>query len=123
MNKFKKEALRKYNEAREGLNEEQLKELEIRELKTSNIKELADEIHLEKFPEEYDFYYDSGVDVKERNKGINPMSQEYIEKVRIKREMLGVSQLSESGMGVSDDSYKLCEKEARELIAAKRASK
>lgn len=44
------------------------------------------------------------------------MCQEYIEKIRVKREKLGASQLSESGMSVSRDTFTLCENEARKLI-------
>lgn len=44
-------------------------------------------------------------------KGENPMSQEYIEQMRIKRLNLGVSQLSKSGMAVSDDTMNFCIKE------------
>lgn len=44
-----------------------------------------DALHSRLFPEEYDFYYDSNVDAKLREKGINPMSDEYQQKVNLRR--------------------------------------
>jgi hypothetical protein len=80
------------------------------------ISELARKIHIEKFSEEYDFMYDSNVDANERDRGINPMSKEYIERISKKREALGVSPLSESGMPISDDTMILCIEEAKKII-------
>ena len=39
----------------------------------------AEELHLLLFPEEYDEVNDSILDAKERRRGINPMSADYIE--------------------------------------------
>jgi hypothetical protein len=80
MNRFKKEEKRKYKEARKGLSQEQIAALDKKERLDARIDELAHKIHCDKFPEEYDFIYDSRSDLADRNKGKNPMNQEYIEK-------------------------------------------
>lgn len=49
-----------------------------------------DKTHLELFPEEYDYVYDSVVEAKERAKGVNPMSQAYIDEVNDRRVSMGV---------------------------------
>jgi hypothetical protein len=54
-------------------------------------------------------------DVSDRERGKNPMSEEYIERVRLKRESMGVSQLSENGYPVSNDTRVLCRKEAEKI--------
>jgi hypothetical protein len=116
MNRAKKEEKRKHDEARKGLTEDEVFAIDLEDEINNKIEKLAGSIHAEKFPEEYDFMYDSGVDAKERSRGINPMSQEYIEKIRIKREELGVAQLTETGMPASDDTYRLCLEEAKSQI-------
>lgn len=60
--------------------------------------------------------YDSISETKKRSKGINPMRQAYIEKIKKKREALGVTQLSESGKSVSNDTLELCRQEAKKQI-------
>lgn len=112
MNRFKKEEKRKQEEARKGLSLEQIKALDIQDLKNEAIGRLAREIHTERFPEEYDFMYDSSWDASDRKKGINPMSDEYIAKAEKCRERQGVSPLSEAGMATSNDSMALCTTEA-----------
>lgn len=116
MNRAKKEEKRKRDEARKGLTEDEVLAIDLEDEINKKIEKLARSIHAEKFPEEYDFMYDSGVDAQERSKGINPMSQEYIEKIRIKREELGVAQLTENGMPASDDTYRLCLEEAKSVL-------
>jgi hypothetical protein len=118
MNRFKREAKRKHDEARKGLSPEEIDILDKKEAELNKIEELARKIHIEKYPEEYDFMYDSISDANERSMGINPMSREYIEKVRKKRAALGVSQLSESGMPTSNDTMRLCIQEAEKMISA-----
>jgi hypothetical protein len=113
---FKKEEKRKHNEARKGLTEEQIAFLDGEDEESKKIEELARKIHAEKFPEEYDFMYDSLPDANDRKRGINPMSAEYVEKIEQKRSDLGVSPLSESGMPTSDDTLKLCLEEATKII-------
>ena len=87
-----------------------------KEEEENKVSELARKIHIERFSEEYDFMYDSNVDANERDRGINPMSKEYIERINKKRADLGVSQLSESGMSISDDTMDLCIEEAKKII-------
>ncbi|MDN3696172.1 hypothetical protein QWY97_02230 [Vibrio cortegadensis] len=48
------------------------------------------DLHSELFPEEYDHLYDSNVEVRARNRGGNPMSEEYQEKVNLRRFDMGV---------------------------------
>jgi len=58
-----------------------------------------DHLHLELFPEEYDYIYDSIADAKDRRRGLNPMSQAYIDKTNERRISLGVLPFS-----ITDDS-------------------
>ena len=72
MNKATKEAARKLREAYENLSQEELQEFE----RKQRIKSVAEQIHCEFFPEEYDFMMDSISDAKDRRRGINPMSDD-----------------------------------------------
>lgn len=98
MNRVKKEELKWRREARKGLSDEEIKILDEREAAEEKLMEIARKIHLELFPEEYDFMYDSNVDAQERSSGINPMAKEYAEKVNKRRAELGVPPLTENGM-------------------------
>ena len=66
MNRYKKEEKRKHDEARKGLAEDEIMVLDLEDEIKQSIEELARTIHADKFSEEYDFMYDSGVDAKER---------------------------------------------------------
>lgn len=112
MNRFKKEEARKYREARTGLSELEIKRLDRDELRNSEIFELAQSIHEEWFPEEYDHVYDSVAEAKERKRGINPMSEGYTADVETRRKAMAVSLLSESGMPICNDSWKIAYTEA-----------
>jgi len=116
MNRLKKEEQRKHDEARKGLSEDEVKAVDLEDELQKKVDELARTIHAEKFPEEYDFIYDSGVDANERHRGVNPMSQEYIEKIKKKRAALSIPQLAENGMPISNDSYLVCQEEAERKI-------
>ena len=116
MNRFKKEEMKRRQEQRKGLTPEQIKTLDLQEFESAVIEKLARKIHIERFPEEYDFMGDDHADVADRKKGVNPMSDEYIEKVAEKRKILDVSQLSGEGMSKSNDSWKLCIQEAKKNI-------
>jgi hypothetical protein len=94
LNRWKKEQQRKRDKARQGLSPEQIEILDKREAEQNKIEELARKIHIEIFPEEYDFMLDSISDANERAMGKNPMSKEYIERINAKRAALGVSPLS-----------------------------
>jgi len=65
-------------------NKKRLKEIEARNAPLNDL-------HSELFPEEYDFIYDSIADKRDRNSGINPMSQEYQDRVNKRRLEMGVA--------------------------------
>lgn len=123
MNRHKRKELRKLAQARSGLTTEQIVTLNAKDLAAQNLSDLASQIHREKFPEEYDFMYDSSWDAHDRKKGINPMKQEYIDAVNSRRVALGVSPLSESGMPRSGDSRVLCDEEALRLVLEREQGK
>lgn len=54
-----------------------------------NAADLARELHVALFPEEYDYFYDSICDAQVRSRGENPMNAEYVEKTNKRREALG----------------------------------
>ncbi len=116
MNRVKKEEKRKYDEARKGLSGDQIAVLDLEDLIKAKVEKLARKIHVEKYSEEYDFMYDSISDAKDRSKNINPMRHAYIEKINKKRETLGVTQLSDSGTSVSNDTLEFCLQEAKKQI-------
>jgi len=49
----------------------------------------ARRLHIELFPEEYDFMEDSWVDLIDRGKGMNPMSSDYVQRTTLRRQKLG----------------------------------
>ena len=116
MNRHKTEELRKLAQARRGLSTEKIAALDVKDLAARKLSDLASQIHREKFPEEYDFMYDSSWDAHDRKKGINPMRQEYIDAVNSRRAALGVSQLTDAGMPVSSDSRDMCWQEAKRQL-------
>ena len=116
MNRYKMEEIRKYNKAREGLSEFEIKALDKKEEREANIEKLAREIHAEEFSEEYDEQFDSIQDAKERSQGKNPMSQEYTDKVNAKRVSLGIAPLSDNGSPVDNASWELCLSKANDQI-------
>jgi 5'(3')-deoxyribonucleotidase len=59
------------------------------------------------FSEEWDFVYDEGRDKQEREKGINPMSDEYIQRITLKRKRFGLPALNSAGNAVNHSSYEL----------------
>jgi hypothetical protein len=118
MNRFKKEAKKKHDEARVGLSPEEIEILDQKEAELNKIEDLAHKIHIERFPEEYDFMYDDHVDANRRERGENPMSKEYIDRIKEKRAALGVSPLSSSGMSKSDDTRDMCVEKAEKIISA-----
>ena len=59
------------------------------------------QLHVQLFPEEYDFHYDSNVEIKQREKGINPMSEAYQKEVNLRRKSMGVEPYMGS-VGVSE---------------------
>ena len=69
------------------------------------------EMHLKVFSEEYDYMYDSIVDAEERSNGINPMSEEYIQRIILKRKKFGVPALAPNGLSLDSSSMDLCKEE------------
>ena len=116
MNRFKKEEQRKHNESRSGLSEQEVNKLDREEAIEHEITILARSIHAEQFSEEYDFMFDDHVDYSNRKKGINPASDDSINKVAVERTEAGVSPLSLSGMPVSNDSWKIAYEQAEARI-------
>lgn len=88
----------------------------------AEIASLARKLHIDKFPEEYDFYNDSIADAIDRGKGINPMSADYIAKITEKRRKEGVTPLSANGMPQSDDTWKIAYSEAEARLNDKSGS-
>ncbi len=123
MNRHKREELRMLAQARSALTTDQIAALDAKDLATRKLSDLASQIHREKFPEEYDFMYDSSWDAHDRKKGVNPMTQAYIDEVKRRRAAFGVTQLTDAGMPDSSDSRDLCWEEAkRQLESANGAS-
>ncbi len=102
MNRVKKEELKRYRAARNGLTPEEVAELDAREAAEKLFAKEVEEIHRRLFPEEYDFFYDDLVDATRRAQGVNPMSNEYVERTDARRAALGFTgyvKSSESGSG------------------------
>jgi hypothetical protein len=78
-----------YLKARQGLTVDEVAALDKKDaIEKANYK-IAHGLHIKLFPEEYDHMYDSRMDMDDRKKGINPMSQLYIDKTNAYREELG----------------------------------
>lgn len=112
MNRDKAEQTRAHREARIGKTPAEIEVMDREDSLKASLQELAHQIHAEKFPEEYDHYYDSIADAKDRSRRINPMSQQYIEKVNARRKKHGVKQLAENGMPISNETWEIALREA-----------
>jgi hypothetical protein len=115
LNREKREEIKKYNKAREGLTDKEIVIVDTVDAVKAQVTKLIQSLHYYRFPEEYDEMYDSIVDRGERSRGVNPMSQKYIDTVSRRREEWGVSPLSESGLPVLDDSMTLCLEDAKRM--------
>jgi len=89
MNRYRKEELRRRREAREGLTPEEVADLDHREAEAASFEDEVRSWHSRIFTEEYDHMYDSIADARDRDRGVNPMSQEYIARVNARRAALG----------------------------------
>lgn len=114
MNKAKKEEARKLREAYANLSGEELQEFN----RQRQIKALAGRIHFELFPEEYDSMMDSIADAKDRRMGINPMNEEYTERVNARRKELGVPPLGPNGLAACRTSWDVAYAEAEKRCPA-----
>lgn len=72
----------------------------------------ARRLHVELFPEEYDFMYDSSVDAKERVRGINPMDSDYIKRTNLIRNKIGFKPFNVNGD--NDDTFSWIYKAVKE---------
>lgn len=117
MKKLKREELKAKTLQQEGKTAAEIEFIEQEEAKQAEVLALANKIHSEIFPEEYDYIYDSIADVSDRKRGINPMNKEYIEKVNAKRITAGVTSLAANGMSQSKDSWEIAYREALSRIS------
>jgi len=69
------------------------------------LQNLGRELHAALFPEEYDHMYDSVSEAKDRQRGKNPMSAEYVEKTNTLRAQLGFTPFSVGPDAYNDDTY------------------
>ena len=72
----------------------------------------ARRLHIELFPEEYDFMYDSRGDSIERGKGMNPMSSDYVQRTNHRRQRLGFKPYEI--VGENDDTFSWVYKAVKE---------
>lgn len=85
----------------------------LRDLLKPRLKRL---IHGSIFPEEYDCMYDSISEAKDRQRGINPMAEEYTKKVNERRRQIGVSPLGQDGQAEDTSSSDYSDKIAQEKL-------
>jgi hypothetical protein len=105
MNRFKKSQLLKFRNARYNLSEIEVKTLDASEAAELEFQACVRKFHLEIFPEEYDFMMNSNVDIRDRNRGSNPMSVDYEKRVNIRRAALGVRKFSVTCRQSFDNSW------------------
>lgn len=103
MNKFKKEEDNKYQEIVKNMNEDDKKNYDFLLNLQNDFERLIKELHVKLFPEEFDFMLDSNADVYRREKGENPMSEEYINRTNDKRIKLGFLPLSQDEYAQNSD--------------------
>jgi hypothetical protein len=115
MNRYKAEEARKRHDARAGKTESEIESINREDVLNTAISKLAQEIHIQRYPEEYDHYSDSIADASDRRNGVSPMSAEYIARIAEKRLKEGVAPLAANGMPTSDETWKIAciEAEAR----------
>ena len=106
MNKIKKEENRKYKEYIKEMSNEDKKNYDFLLDLQKSFDLLVNELHVKLFSEEYDFMYDSNVDANRRKLGENPMSNEYIKKMKIKRINLGFLPLTQNGYPKDNEKTK-----------------
>ncbi len=101
------------NDYREHLKKSEIDELKSIQRQPSSFSAQAEELHRVLFDEETDFMNDSNADAHDRARGINPMSQEYTNRVNKKRIAFGVTPLSESGYARDNSSKEFCKEVVR----------
>ena len=83
----------------------------------SGSRTLAQELHVELFPEEWDWAYDSFLDSNERRRGINPMASDYIERHAQKRFRLGLPPHNPSVVGADPKTLTWIEEKLESMTA------
>ena len=99
VNRYKKEEMARFGESRKPSKDGGVAFPSARRLEQEFFDKAVRTLHSEIFPEENDFYGDSCVDANNRDRGINPMDSEYVDRVCQRRHRLGVSPLSANGIG------------------------
>lgn len=69
------------------------------------LQHLGRELHAALFPEEYDHVYDSVSEAKDRQRGINSMKAEHVEKTNTLRAQLGFTPFNVGPDAHNDDTY------------------
>ena len=101
------------NDYKDVLSSETISELKLLRQRQEPFKLLAKKLKAILFDEEWDMVCDSISESDDRKRGINPMNEEYIERVRQKREAFGVTNLNSAGLSVDDSATKFCEEVIR----------
>lgn len=91
------------------------------------LQHLGRELHAALFPEEYDHLYDSVSEAKDRQRGINPMNAEHVEKTNTLRAQLGFTPCKVGPDANNADTYAWVmeklrqgrEAELREILATR----
>ncbi|MDX1472469.1 MAG: hypothetical protein R3213_13305 [Flavobacteriaceae bacterium] len=110
MNLVEKELAKKRAEEIGGLSKEEIYNIDKHDA-------LAKELHLQFFPEEYDYMMDSLLDSKERRQRKNPMTAEYVEQVNNRRREFGISPLATNGLPTDNRSWEYAKREARRRLS------
>lgn len=76
------------------------------QIKEEELRRRAHKLHIELFPEEYDHMFDSISDGKERRRGVNPMSAEYIAATNERRVQLGFEPFAVGTENTTQDTYR-----------------
>ena len=103
--RLKKEIAIKRAEAIQSLSAEQIIEFDLNEAMHLEQIETARQMHSELFSEESDSHYDSSWDANDREKGINPMSDDYVLRVNNKRLEMGFKPLAKNGLPVDSETF------------------
>lgn len=100
-------------EYKEFLTEAEIEDLSVLQTEKDTLAGQTKRLHLTLFSEEYDEMWDSLSEIKDRDKGINPMLPEYTERMNKKRAAFGVTPLNEAGRPVDLSAYRFCEEVVR----------
>jgi len=116
MNRLKKERIRLHNAARANKFAEQIADINSQDKLNEEIEKFSRKLHLEKFPEEYDFQFDNFSEYIDRiYKNINPMGQDYIDKINKIRVSKGFLPLAQNCMSQNQETMKFCIESAKKL--------